>query len=122
MKLVLPIVFLITIFIGKYIRINFKISIELINTCMYATKYSILHWAYNISIPGHQEVKGLDCYQCTAEGKEDCHYARSGDGTDAPEYWFGDLETCANAGDHCMIARTRMLFTYNISVFCNILC
>lgn len=59
---------------------------------------------------GHQGVQGLQCYTCTAESKEKCHYARSGDGTGDKNSWFGDLTTCSDSEDHCMTARTRTLF------------
>ena len=68
-------------------------------------------------------MEGLKCYQCTDEAQKDkkCHFASSGDGPDDDTTWFGDLMECDESADHCMISRTRMLFTYDITIFCNIL-
>merc|ERR1711981_1496528 len=69
-------------------------------------KFAFVLVASFIFLIGQYEVRGLECYQCTSEEREKCHYARSGE-DESDDTWFGKKVNCTGDQDHCMIARTQ---------------
>ena len=58
---------------------------------------------------GKHKVDGvLQCYKCTAEDENKCHFARSDEGGEEDDdTWFGEKVNCTATDTHCMTARTR---------------